>query len=156
MPKGIDPLLLLVFPKLYTKDSRRLFLEESTRWCPGPWGSSWLLKKVHDHGHFCFYPPWSWRHLAFSCMLDKGWTTRVSYHHFQKSFSQNSSYCQGKGGRFYSFPQFILNLCNYCFSQIFLWQWMCHWASHPPKPEYPQAASQEGLTTLPELLLALF
>ena len=104
MPQGIDPLLLLVFSKLYTKDSRRLFLEESTRWCPGPWGSSWLLKKSMTWAPLSLpsmvvTPPGLLLHVG-QRMNHKSFLSSLS----NEGFSQNSSSSQGKGGRFYSFP----------------------------------------------------
>lgn len=75
-----------------------------------------------------------------------------------KDFSQNSSCCQGKGGRFYLFPQFILGLLELLFSPNFP---LVVGVSVEPAilrslTTPNQAASQEGVTTLPELLLALF
>lgn len=75
-----------------------------------------------------------------------------------KDFSQNSSCCQGKGGRFYLFPQFILGLLELPFSPNFP---LVVGVSVEPAilrslTTPNQAASQEGVTTLPELLLALF
>ena len=120
MPQGIDPLLLLVFPKLYIKDSRRLFLKESTRWFSGPCSSRWLLKKVRDCGHLCLYPPWSWRHLAFSCMLDKGRTTRVSDHHFQmRVFLKIAVTTRGRERGFIHFHSLYWTFWNYCFPKFF-------------------------------------
>ena len=75
-----------------------------------------------------------------------------------EDFSQNSSCCQGKGGRFYLFPQFILGLLELPFSPNF--PLMVGVSLSLPSSEallpQNQAASQEGVTTLPELLLALF
>lgn len=75
-----------------------------------------------------------------------------------EDFSQNSSCCQGKGGRFYLFPQFILGLLELPFSPYFP---LVVGVSAEPAilrslTTPNQVASQEGVTTLPELLLALF
>ncbi|CAI9177644.1 unnamed protein product [Rangifer tarandus platyrhynchus] len=74
-----------------------------------------------------------------------------------EDFSQNSSCCQGKGGRFYLFPQFILGLLELPFSPNFpLVVGVIEPAILRSLTTPNQAASQEGVTTLPELLLALF
>lgn len=98
---------------------RRLFSQESTRWHPGPWGSSQILKKVHDRGHLCLLskdmmPPGLLLHFG-QRMNQKVFLSSPS----NEDFSQNSTCCQGKGRRFYLFPQFILGLLELPFSPNF-------------------------------------
>lgn len=73
-----------------------------------------------------------------------------------EDFSQNSSSSHGKGGRFYSFPQFILNLLELLFFPNFSLAVDVSLSQPSPEALVPQAARQEGVTTLPELLLDLF
>lgn len=75
-----------------------------------------------------------------------------------EDFSQNSSCCQGKGGRFYLFPQFILGLLEFTVFPKISSRGGCviEPAILRSLTTPNQAASQEGVTTLPELLLALF
>lgn len=112
---------------------------------PGPQPDS-FLKKSHACGHQGLHLRGCGSTRAFSCTLDEGYTwTRMVFLFSppNEDFSQNSSCCQEKGGRFYLSPQFVLGLLEFQFFSNFPLAVGVSLSLPSSKALLPQAAGQE-------------
>lgn len=139
----LDPLLLLVFlsyiPKIPEGFPRRV-----NQVVPRTLGQQLAPKS-----------PWPWALLFLPSMVVAAtwpslacWTKDEPQEFliitFKRVFLKIAVTARGRGRRFYSFPQFILNLCNYCFSQIFSLAVDVSLASHPQSLSTPKLPARRG------------